>query len=266
MSLSQFSERGPFYRVAAVALVAMFFGAVGAQAQNVPPRLKNLFITSPIIEASYATLTGSIRDANAGDSFKLTINWGDGTAAQVFSYPAGTLGFTNYHFYADDTPTNTPGDIFTVTLKLADNHGGVFKTNLSVVVTNALDASLYITSPIDQNAPATLRGLDVTEFLVPTAGAFPQGIAAGPDGAIWFTETAANKIGRVTTDGVVTEFPIVGGTIPIGITAGPDNRLWFTCNGSGQIGRITTNGVIRLFTIPYAAGEPSKFPLYITSA
>ena len=26
----------------------------------------------------------------------------------------------------------------------------------------------------------------------------PEGIAAGPDGAVWFTEYASNKIGRLT--------------------------------------------------------------------
>ena len=36
----------------------------------------------------------------------------------------------------------------------------------------------------------------------------PGGITAGPDGALWFTEQTANKIGRITTAGVITEFPI----------------------------------------------------------
>jgi hypothetical protein len=40
----------------------------------------------------------------------------------------------------------------------------------------------------------------VTEFPVPTAGSTPFGIASGPDGALWFTEQSANKIGRITTD------------------------------------------------------------------
>ena len=36
----------------------------------------------------------------------------------------------------------------------------------------------------------------------------PNGIAAGPDGALWFTEGNADKIGRVTTAGSFSEFPI----------------------------------------------------------
>ena len=43
----------------------------------------------------------------------------------------------------------------------------------------------------------------VTEYTVPTGGANPTGITAGPDGALWFTESNANKIGRITTGGTL---------------------------------------------------------------
>jgi streptogramin lyase len=35
-----------------------------------------------------------------------------------------------------------------------------------------------------------------------------QGVVAGPDGPLWFTDTGSNKIGRITTAGTITEFPI----------------------------------------------------------
>jgi len=53
----------------------------------------------------------------------------------------------------------------------------------------------------------------------------PQGITAGPDGALWFTKDRG--IGRITTAGVITEYPTVN-TAPTQITAGPDGELWFT--------------------------------------
>jgi streptogramin lyase len=43
---------------------------------------------------------------------------------------------------------------------------------------------------------------------VPTAGSSPTSITVGPDGALWFTEQTGNKIGRITTAGVITEYPI----------------------------------------------------------
>lgn len=56
-------------------------------------------------------------------------------------------------------------------------------------------------------------------------------------------------IGRITTDGAVTEFPLRGpeeGTRAIAaITAGPDGALWFS--EAGAIGRITTTGQVTEF-------------------
>ena len=46
------------------------------------------------------------------------------------------------------------------------------------------------------NLGTTTTG-DITEFPIPTASSGATGIALGPDGALWFTETTAGKIGRV---------------------------------------------------------------------
>jgi streptogramin lyase len=39
----------------------------------------------------------------------------------------------------------------------------------------------------------------ITEFAIPTHNSSPAGIAAGPDGSLWFTEADGNKIGRITS-------------------------------------------------------------------
>jgi virginiamycin B lyase len=78
----------------------------------------------------------------------------------------------------------------------------------------------------------------VTEYATPTANAAPFYIAAGPDGALWFTENNSNKIGRVTTSGAITEYPVPSGGSTMGITAGPDGALWFTEEGFNKIGRV----------------------------
>src|SRR5438445_526268 len=92
--------------------------------------------------------------------------------------------------------------------------------------------------------PAAASGR-VTEFPVPTPGSVPAGIAAGPDGALWFTESSGNQIGRITTSGSVSEFPIpTPSSLPLGIAAGSDGALWFTENSGNQIGRITTSGSV----------------------
>ena len=79
----------------------------------------------------------------------------------------------------------------------------------------------------------------ITEFSVPTAGSFPSGITAGPDGNLWFAESAGNKIGRITPTGAVTEFSLPASSGLTGITAGPDGNLWFTESDGNTIGRIT---------------------------
>ena len=103
-----------------------------------------------------------------------------------------------------------------------------------------------------------------TEFPVPTAGAYPNAIAAGPDGNLWFTENAVGSpgIGRITPEGVIAEFRIPNAAPePMGITAGPDGNLWFTegafCGGNdclGHIGRVTTSGSFTEFPVPQIYG------------
>src|SRR5688572_21829916 len=75
-----------------------------------------------------------------------------------------------------------------------------------VVVVVAVAASAH---PLQADpAPAALAGPTgtVVEFALPTPGSGPHGITAGPDGNLWFTEYYANLIGRVTSEGVITEF------------------------------------------------------------
>jgi virginiamycin B lyase len=90
----------------------------------------------------------------------------------------------------------------------------------------------------------------------------PGDITTGPDGALWFTNTGDESIGRITTAGIVTIYP-TGQFGPTSITAGPDGALWFTdaasfiVNGSatgGSIGRMTTSGQTTFY--PIASGDP----------
>ena len=74
--------------------------------------------------------------------------------------------------------------------------------------------------------------------------------------------TALNHhIGRITTTGTVTEFPLPAGSNPDTITAGPDGALWFTEYGTSKIGRITTTGTVTEFNLP----TPDSRPLGITA-
>ena len=101
--------------------------------------------------------------------------------------------------------------------------------------------------------PATAAP-QVTEYDTSAVGTMTWGIAAGPDGALWFTAQGADNIGRITTTGAVSVFNIPSGVPAFGhtggITAGPDGALWFTSAGGRYVGRITTSGVITKFLTP----------------
>jgi streptogramin lyase len=60
-----------------------------------------------------------------------------------------------------------------------------------------------------------------------TANSQPTGIATGPDGAMWFTERAGSRIGRIAADGAITEFALPAGSQPAGIVSGPGGDLWY---------------------------------------
>jgi hypothetical protein len=79
----------------------------------------------------------------------------------------------------------------------------------------------------------------IQEFGVTTTNSQPLSIATGPDGNLWFTESAASKIAKITPAGAVTEYSVAPNTVPSGITAGPDGNLWFTEMQTSKIGRIT---------------------------
>ena len=88
-------------------------------------------------------------------------------------------------------------------------------------------------------------GLDGTKIAYPvTAGAFPADIVLGSDGALWFTESRGNAIGRArpwTARSPSTRCPRRTRSSPTS-RAGPDGALWFTESSGNKIGRIRTGG------------------------
>jgi virginiamycin B lyase len=109
-------------------------------------------------------------------------------------------------------------------------------------------------------APANAAWADVpisvTGFPTTTPSAVPDGITLGPDGALWFTEEGANQIGRITTSGAITEFPLTAtpSSEPRAIIDGPDGALWFVQPGPNDVGRMTTTGSVSEFSIAVTGG------------
>lgn len=102
----------------------------------------------------------------------------------------------------------------------------------------------------------------VGQFAVPTAESEPGGLAAGPDGNMWFTEYKGEKIGRITTSGAISEFSIpTEKARPEGLTVGAEGNLWFDERNGNKIGMITPSGTISEFAIPTPESEPEDIAL-----
>jgi serine/threonine protein kinase len=99
--------------------------------------------------------------------------------------------------------------------------------------------TVHHTTPTENTIHHTTLAGNITEFPLPIYSSQPNGITAGPDGNLWFTQWNADRIGRISTSGTITEFSLPASpSQPDGITAGPDGNLWFTEYDGDQIGRI----------------------------
>ncbi len=118
--------------------------------------------------------------------------------------------------------------------------------------------SLWTALPVSAGDPLG-QVKEFTAGLTPDNG--PNRIAAGPDGALWFTELVGDQLGRITTSGALSEYSLpTKDAQPQGIAAGPDGAVWFTELAGNKIGRIATDGT---FT-EYPLAAPAA-PAFITA-
>ena len=100
----------------------------------------------------------------------------------------------------------------------------------------------------------------IINYPVPTPGAGPLGMIIGSDGALWFCEFFANKIGRLDIEtGHITEHDLpLTAFGPAVMRAETEGRyLWFTALVANGIGRIDEQtGEVKVFTNP----SPLSFP------
>lgn len=75
---------------------------------------------------------------------------------------------------------------------------------------------------------------DFTFYPIPVGA---EQIAPGHGDYLIFTEFGSSKIAKITTDGVVTESPVIPSSQPTGITAGPRHTIWFLGYGNDRVYR-----------------------------
>jgi virginiamycin B lyase len=131
-------------------------------------------------------------------------------------------------------------------------------------ITEGPDGAMWFTELEGEHVGRLTLSGEASYYPLPSTKATQFEIARGPDGALWFTQTnfftGESAIGRITTSGQVTLFPIAG-NYPFGITAGPDGAMWFTEPEAHKIGRITMAGALTYYDTP----ESNTWPTGITS-
>jgi streptogramin lyase len=104
-------------------------------------------------------------------------------------------------------------------------------------ITAGPDGNLWFTGIGSNNGPSIIGVITpqgkMREFTLPHS--ILGSITRGPDGNLWFAEyqysgtgTTAGEIGRITTAGKISGFPLpTSSNSPISITFGADHTLWF---------------------------------------
>ncbi|MEO8802731.1 MAG: hypothetical protein ABI304_09885 [Rudaea sp.] len=194
--------------------------------------------------------------------------------------PAGIISGADGNLWFTDSSSDLIGKISTSgTPALFPLPGPPFLGiyDLGLAITSAADGNTWFTS-INQAGQIGRITPDGNIALIPIAPDFggAQSITNGPDGNVWFLSGAGNSVGRITPQGVVTQFsipaidpnPNIGSFAHGGITTGADGNLWFAgtgfsqCNDNrcqnitGYIGRITPTGAVTNFALPGASTSP----------
>jgi virginiamycin B lyase len=96
-------------------------------------------------------------------------------------------------------------------------------------------------------------------------------IARGADGAMWFTDSAVGRVGRITKGGSVKHFKLSGfwsprcvdssgghfTCSPASIIAGPRNKMWFMGLYGDRIVEISSGGKLRFHRVPMVGRQPT---------
>ncbi|MGB6984879.1 MAG: hypothetical protein WBD74_02755 [Candidatus Aquilonibacter sp.] len=123
------------------------------------------------------------------------------------------------------------------------------------------DGNLWVTDPASNGIWRVAPGCGSFGFYpLATANAAPQNITVGANGALWFTEYNADKIGEIFTSAAAgtmpTEFKVTTGAGLGAITSGSDNAIWFTETKSDKLGRMLTTGQLASETALTGVGQP----------
>jgi streptogramin lyase len=214
-------------------------------------------VTADVTRGSPVAVTLQLVPNTDSGSSRVGVNFSPPSEGVVTEYPIPNAAKVDLYGIA----SGPDGNLW-VTEALSNQIARVTPSG-AVTLLPALSDSSWITASPDGNmwfvggsglGVITPSG-EVTSFSTPTANAGVGDVAWGPDDSLWFTEPAANQIGRCTVRGEITEFPVpTAGSAPLWIASGPDGNLWFIENNSSKVGRVTVDGKFAEFPVPNGVG------------
>jgi virginiamycin B lyase len=199
---------------------------------------------------------GAVAKVTTSGSFtQYTIPIANSDPGDITAGPDGNLWFTEVNANKVVKVT-TSGNFTAYTIPIANGIPGA--------ITTGPDGNLWFTEITGSCGPSLCDSAgkvvkvstsgSFTEFTPPSAGYFPTGVTAGPDGNLWVTEVprgleaTGGKVAKVTTSGVFTEYTIPSAkSLPRLITEGQDGNLWFI--DAGNVAKVTTSGSFTEYTI-----------------
>lgn len=185
---------------------------------------------------------------------------------------ASTLSVTSSGLDADGNVIVGPGDFNTpIELSISDpaNSGTLSLTTKAIQVPGVISTLKYTGGSLwSAMLVASATGappvsiviapkVGSTSYTVTTSASSPQWITLGPNGYMWFTEGAANRIGYINAAGSQNSYLIpTASANPQGIITASNGNVWFTEFNSSKIGEVTSAGAFTQFTTLFAGDGP----------
>ena len=113
--------------------------------ENVAPTVTDLSVTT-VEEGSAATITGIVNDPGSSDTFTVTIDWGDGSKTESFTYASGITEFSETHTYVDD-PGGILEEDYTITVSVTDDDLGSYIGLATATVLNSAPEVMFLGAP-----------------------------------------------------------------------------------------------------------------------
>ncbi|MCB2043230.1 MAG: tandem-95 repeat protein, partial [Rhodoferax sp.] len=115
-------------------------GSDSADAQltvgNLAPTVEIALDAVNVVEGALVQVSGNIVDQGLADTHSVMIDWGDGSSS-VADVDQLAHTFSASHRYADDNPSGTPSDDYTITAMVTDDDGGQGQAQAVVRIDNA---------------------------------------------------------------------------------------------------------------------------------